>query len=215
MDTPQKYLEKTRSAVDHLFKAIDSYRAILEPSSNLVFSGSFSTPREAEDARNEWVATNKSSIQRSLAAQREYIAETVSIAVLSGAVLSMAEKFLELFSKNQSLVDGLGFELKPGKVKYCVGRVVRGVPLGLIIHAGRNQHFHFESISNHSPVPEVFSVLSQRVSEASGASYSDPAFELNEQTRPYMAANVLHLIGWQNALEYSTELNAMIGENEN
>ncbi len=215
MNTHEQYLEKTRSAQEHLFLAIESYKSFLAPTKIAMFSGTFASEEESEIARKSWGKANEAVIQDSLAGQRRYMAESISIAVLSGAILALAEKFLEMFSTNSEPVDNLGFDLSSNKLKYCVGRRINGIPLGLVVHAARNQHFHFESPSNHSPVSEVFLALSRRVSHSSNEVYFDPAFQLTEHTRPFMAANVLDLIGWRSAEEYMAEMNALIGGNDN
>jgi hypothetical protein len=210
MHTPNQFLEKTRSGLEHLFEAIDSYRKILVLTEQPVFSGTYSSEAEALQARNRWIVENTQEIETSLQSQRRYLAETFSLSILSGSVLALVEKFIEIYSHNHVVTADLGFELNPKKAKYCVGRLVNGIPLGLVLHAARNQHFHFESEQNHHPVLEVFNALSQRVSQSTGESYQDPAFLMNDFTRPILAANVLSLIGWTSATTCLDEMREIL-----
>ena len=200
--------------MQQLFSAVNSYRSILEPFKNAAFSGSFSNSLEARAARERGCEDNKTAVQLSLVAQRRYTAELFSISILAGSILSLAEKFIEIYSKNNKRPANLGFTIKDQKLNFAVGRVIHRVPLGLVIHAARNQHFHFESETYRSPVTEVFATLAERVSVNSGEKYIDPAFELNKFTRPIMAANVLHLIGWSNEIDFTRDLKEILSENE-
>jgi hypothetical protein len=206
MDTHLQYLEKTRSGVGYLFDAIESYRDILTVTNNAAFEGVFCSEIEFREARELWRKENAEQIKSSLMAQRQYIAEMFSISV----IIAIAEKCIELYSKNEILAKELRFPLHPKKAKYCVGREINGIPLGLVLHAARNQHFHYESEKNHSPVPEVFEALSRRTAISTNDTYQDPAFQIDSDTKGIMAANVLVLIGWRNAKDYFDEMASIL-----
>ncbi len=210
MDTHLHYLEKTRSGVGYLFDAIEGYRDILAVAKGAAFEGVFSSETEFRKARELWRKENAEEIRNSLTAQRQYIAEMFSISIISGSIIAIAEKCLELYSNNETLGKGLRFPLHPKKAKYCVGREINGIPLGLVLHAARNQHFHYESEKNHSPVPEVFEALSRRTAISTNDTYQDPAFLIDNDTRGVMAANVLVLIGWRNAKDYFDEMSSIL-----
>jgi hypothetical protein len=96
MQTATEYLAKTESAVRHLFEGIDSYLEILRIAVNPVFVTS-APSGPVQDAEFEaWQIENVESLVAARQAEQEFIAESFALDTLSGAVLQVAEKALDL-----------------------------------------------------------------------------------------------------------------------
>src|ERR1700730_6522446 len=141
MVTPRDYIEKTKSAAHSLLAGIESYLNILRAAPNPVLVESHMD----EVARDAWLDANRTSIGLSLAAQRQFVWESFAMANLSGALLQIAATGIRMYSSNgQVPMECADLRLGNSQTAFCVGRLVRGVPLGLIIYAGRNQYNHFD-----------------------------------------------------------------------
>jgi hypothetical protein len=74
---------------------------------------------------------------------RRFQTYQVALATLCGGILQMADIGLYLCSKNEEVpVSCRGFTSRE-TAKYCVGPVVHGLPMGVYVHAGRNQFAHW------------------------------------------------------------------------
>jgi hypothetical protein len=122
METAAEYLDKTESAVKILFDGIDAYSELL---------------------RNEHVqlaAENPEKLQAAFEAQRSFVAEYFALATLCGAVLQIAAKAIECYSKVDDVPEDCQDSFSGPKIRlFCIGRRVHDVPIGLVIYAGRNQ----------------------------------------------------------------------------
>ena len=116
---------------------------------------------------------------------------------------------IKKFSKNTDIPVALNHipRIELAK-KYCVGRFVNDVPLGLIIYAGRNQFNHLDAQELFEPSKTIFTRIGQiGPSRFVKEPYQDPAFDLNNRTIINFASNITALIGWRN---YNTFENDMI-----
>lgn len=168
MQTAIEYLDKTESAMRKLFEGIDTYFAPLRRSQSLAFESSTADDEKRRVELETWLRQNTNAIMASFADQREFVAESFAQAVLCGAVLQVAAKAIEMYSVNATIPPEWQAALSKDKksVKFCYGRPVRGIPLGLIIYAGRNQHTHFEDKKLREPSRTVFERLATRNSNA-------------------------------------------------
>jgi hypothetical protein len=157
MQDAAQYLDKTRSAAARHFEGIDAYLALLREHST-TFVTSATCEGDFQKQYDAWYAANRSRIQAALEAQKQYLGESFAQATLCGAVLQLAAKAVECYSSNSRIPEDWVSFIKPGSkpVPFCAGRLVRGVPLGLVIYAGRNQHTHFEDQKLREPNVEVF-----------------------------------------------------------
>lgn len=93
-------------------------------------------------------------------------------------------------------------------IKFCVGRLVHDIPIGLIVYAGRNQFNHWDDKSFDFPTTQVFQALLN-------AYYENPlfdmAYELNYPERTIKANHlVLNELRWRNYEGYITDMTALI-----
>ncbi|MCW5318360.1 hypothetical protein GTQ43_32955 [Nostoc sp. KVJ3] len=145
MDSPEEYLRATKSAVLKLFDGINLYNEIFlkKPipifnfSSNLTDSAAILEARK--QAYDNWLLENEAAIKLSLQAQKGYFAESFAIATLCGSLLQIASMGIQLFSTNEEIAEDLPETLrsvikpKTKVARFCIGRRVRNVPIGLII----------------------------------------------------------------------------------
>lgn len=213
MQTAIEYLDKTESAMRKLFERSDSYFAPLRRSQSLAFESSTADDEKRGGEREIWLRQNKNAIMTSFADQREFVAESFAQTVLCGAVLQVAAKAIEMYSVNAIIPSEWQVVASKDRkaVKFCYGRPVRGIPLGLIIYAGRNQHTHFEDKKLREPNKTVFERLATRNSNAAEVRYRDPAFDLANDRLVSFASNIMSLIGWDTYEAYNQDIRPMLG----
>jgi len=157
-----EYLTKTESAVRLLFGGIDSYSVVLREITGVTFV----TPQPfgpAFDAEfSAWQLANANALAVAREAERKYVAESFALDTLCGAVFHVAEKALEIYSTNTTVPPEWADVATSRKARYCIGRRVRTVPLGLVIYAARNKHAHYNENSLHEPSATVFGVSRRR-----------------------------------------------------
>jgi len=211
MQSTADYLLRTESAVRLLFSGVDSYLNILKKATGVTFitSEPFCPKQDAEFA--EWQLENSEQLAIAKAAEREFIAESFALDTLCGAILQVADKALELYGSNKSVPPHLSASLKPHHAKYCVGRSVRTIPLGLIVYAARNQHTHFNEDTLREPSASVFHLLATAYGYGGRQQIIDPAFDLANQRLVSFASNITSLIGWRTYEKYAADMRSMLG----
>ncbi|ENO81099.1 hypothetical protein B447_09403 [Thauera sp. 27] len=210
MQSAAEYLLRTESAVRILFSGIDSYLSILRKVTGITFvtSEPYGPKQDVEFA--VWQTENADRLATARAAEQEFMAESFALDTLCGSVLQVAEKALELYGSNDEVPSGLPPTVKTQHAKFCIGRVVRTVPLGLIIYAARNQHAHFNDDALREPSSSVFRLLATAHGYSKGEVIIDPAFDLSNQGLLSFASNVTSLIGWRSYEQYASDMHAML-----
>jgi hypothetical protein len=208
MDTAREYIEKTRSAAQSLITGIDRYLDVLRGSPNPVLVESYAS----DAARDSWLRDNRLPINAAMTAQRIFVSEAFAMANLSGALLQIAAGGIRMYSLNQFVPQSVStLNLGESLRAYCVGRLVRGVPLGLIVYAGRNQYNHFDDDALREPNSAIFERLATGHGIASEEPFRDPAYDLSNPRRPLcLANNVTALIEWRNYARYEADMKTML-----
>jgi hypothetical protein len=213
MQNAAEYFDKTRSAAAKLFEGIDTYLALLRQHST-TFVTSYTNQEDFQRQYEAWYETNRSSIQAALEAQKQYLGESFAQATLCGSVLQLAAKAIECYSKNTEIPEDWKSVIKPEAkpVPFCTGRLVRGVPLGLVIYAGRNQHIHFEDQNLREPNVEVFRRLAINHGYGKGTTEPvvDPAFHLGTESINSFANNITALIEWRSVEAYENDMRKLL-----
>ncbi len=212
MQTATEYLNKTESAVRKLFEGIDSYISILKRHPTAAFATSYTNESDFHSQYEAWASANESLIRASLAAEREYIAESFAQATLCGAILQVAAKAIECFSKNTNIPGNWSAIVKVGSkaVPFCTGRLIRGVPLGLVILAARNQHTHFDDDELREPNISVFEHLAVNHGINSDQPFRDPAFDITNTGLVSYASNCTALMGWRTYEAYENDMRNLL-----
>lgn len=213
MQNAAEYLDKTRSAAALLFEGIDTYLAFLRQHST-TFVTSYTSQADCNKQHDAWRVENDSNIKAAHEAQRHYLGERFAQATLCGAILQLAAKAIECYSKNTQIPQDWVPFLKPNSrtVPFCTGRLVRGVPLGLVVYAGRNQHTHFEDQNLREPNVEVFRRLAMDhgFGKAGKESVVDPAFHLDTKSITSFAHNITALIAWRSLDAYESDMRKLL-----
>lgn len=209
METYSDYLNKTESAVRKLFDGITSYVSVLNDITQITFVSSYLPGPEQEAEFKAWVSVNADRLEVARVAQQQFRAEAFALDSLCGALLQVADKAIEIYSVNKTVPASVEF-IKPQYAKFCVGRLVRTVPLGLIIYSARNQHTHFNDKALREPSFSVFKKLATAHGYGNGELLIDPAFDLSNSKLISFASNVTALIGWRSYEAYKNDMNSLL-----
>lgn len=210
MQSGAEYLQRTASAVKKLFEGIESYTAGLKRAVPPVFLSSAASQAQRDAEFEAWRERHDAEIKAALQAQRDYFAESFALATLCGSVLHVAAKGVEQFSTAAEIPPDWAPVIKGGHARYCVGRQVYGVPIGLIILAGRNQHAHFGEEPLRDPNVTIFRRLATFHTRASEPEYRDPAFDLDNKALVSFAHNITALLGWRSFEAYEKDLRSLV-----
>lgn len=204
------YTSSTETAVRKLFEGISSYTDVLKAVRGTTFvSGELD--RDRFNAEYEaWARKHKRRLEKSLAAQRAYSEQSFAMATLCGAVLQVAAKAIECYSPIKSVPTHLTSIVGSSKpaVPFCIGREIRGLPIGLIIYAGRNQHTHFNE-KRYANVNEA--VFDHLATVPGHTRQKDPALNLANPLLQSFASNVTFLLGWRSYRNYRRDMRTMLG----
>lgn len=203
MHSADEYISRTESAVRGFFESVDSYVSRLKRASIPVLV-SDTEPSTAE--LEAWLQENAAALETVRRAQRDYFDESFALATVCGSVLQVAAKAFERYSRNATVPPDWQEVVNPGYARYCVGRRVRGVPLGLVVLAGRNQHMHFQ---DDHPLREPNVGVFKRLASFDGRygeSVVDPAFDLSNGMLVSFAHNITGLLGWRSYDAYKRDV---------
>lgn len=209
----QEYLTKTEAATRVLLSGVDEYRKMLREAAELsTFTTSHRGFDDFEAQRAKWLDENAEKIARADFLYSNYFAESFSQATLCGSILQIASKAIEMFSANDSIspeVEAIVGRQDHIKL-YCTGRKVRGLPIGLIIYAGRNQHMHFEDDLLRPAARKIFEHLATAWDPE--GQVKDPAFDPQNPKLYSLAHNIVGLLGWKTYADFDRDLTDMLGE---
>ncbi|WP_026736046.1 hypothetical protein [Fischerella sp. PCC 9605] len=216
MNSPEEYLKRTESAVIKIFDGINSYLKILRDALPPVYVGNFGDTQNQRLVYKNWVASNRAAIQSSLEAQREFSAESFALATLCGSLLQIAAMGIQWFSENKEIPEDVPEDLrlliKTGTktAKFCIGRRIRSVPIGLAIYAARNQFNHMDDEELREPNITIFNLLAYNHGVAVEQCFKDPAFDLENKVLINFSSNITALLEWRNYESYHSDMHSLI-----
>ena len=153
----KSYLDDTEPAVRHLINGLNEYDSLRLPSISKYIG------------ENGVVEMTKSENKAFLNAYKKSFDLDFARATLSGAILQIAYVCLKLHSPGSDDISTCTkFGVKKGSTaeKLCIGRKIHGIPIGLLIYAGRIQYNHWEdSALNNQVANTVFNELYEAYSE--------------------------------------------------
>lgn len=208
MQNAIEYLDATESASRHLFTAVNSYMEKLKKGVALTFTTSKTYGPEQDAEYQAWCVKNAEALEKASAARAEFRAEYFALNTICGAILQIAEKGIEIYSKNTTISPQWEGKISPALAKFCVGRIVRETPLGLIIYAGRNQHTHFNDKKLRNPSARIIQEIATKHGYNSTA--IDPAFNLDNSKHISLAANITSLIDWRSFDTYRKDMQELL-----
>lgn len=223
MISPEEYINQTEHAVKGMFDSIKHYKDLFKMSRRPVMvirhngeAGEFE--RKLEELRS------KPEIQQEFElaeyAREERLASLFSMHVISGSILQIACKGIELYSNNSQFDDSFLYlhdNCKQNTIdkskKFAIGRTIRRVPLGMIIYAGRNQYNHFEEKNGLRDLNRnIFKALA---TNHDYGDYLDPAFDLENESIISYSSNILSLMGWDSYQKYITDVKSLLSSESN
>lgn len=208
MQTAIEYLAKTESAVRHLFAGIAAYDNLLLSADLPVFLRDESFGTAAQDAEQKaWEIRNAERFAAAWQAEQQFHAEFFAMNTLWGAVLQVANKALDLYGKPVAIPPAWRDVVMEKTAKFCCGRLIRTVPLGLVIHAGRNQRAHFDDPVPRQLTEKVFKLLA--TAHGYPTSQLDRTFDLSIPMQSFASA-IMSLITWPTVEHYVTDMRALL-----
>jgi hypothetical protein len=213
MNSIEDYLSSTKSAATTLIVGIQGYIAILEETGFPFFTSFTIDVSAREKEYEEWREENIDRIEASLAAQDRFVDESFAMASLSGSLLQLAAMGIQKYSGNTSTAHCFEKVIRErtNPAKFCIGRIERGVPIGLIVYAGRNQFNHLNEDELREPNLFIFEQLSKIESyQNKGTFYRDPAFDLQNDIVENYATNITSALGWNNYGAYEKDMLDML-----
>jgi len=216
MENIQVYLDKTESAVRKLFEGLSEYHKLVLRSVFPMYLGKEGDTENNTPAYQEWSEKNQNEIQISRKAMQDSFAERFAYATLAGSLLQIATMGIQLFSQGDSVPGDLPEDIKrhiktsakksPVK-KFCIGRKICDIPIGLIIYTGRNQYNHLDEEKLNSLNTEIFNWISKNTIR----NYIDPCFSLdNKPLVINFSGNIIALLEWDHYEQYYADMFQML-----
>jgi hypothetical protein len=199
---PDEYFRDTEHAVRHLYAGLDSCWSYYQRALEHWDISQVGQPMTLEKA---------AALKRYLELADRYFDLKFSEATFAGAILQMAYVAIRLYSRNNSIPSNCAGFVRPTQksaIPFCIGQERHGIPIGLIIYAGRNQYNHWDDEEPHEVTKNVFEALST-------AFYPnvlfDLAFELSNPTvNVYAREILLTVLGWKSYERYLTEMKSLL-----
>lgn len=215
MQTLQQYLERTSSAAQILFNGLAQYRAILNGELSDALVVAYRDDKDLERQISEWAAVNEDALTRQRKAFTSFAAETFSQATLAGAILQLASAAIEQYGCSRPLSAEARKFVPQNKSQFWAGRTVRGLPLGTIILAGRNQHMHSSDEVFNPCTTAAFAHLATAHGFAGYETSAEPGLDLIGRNRdsPLLrsfAHNILFVTGWREPADMQNDLSDII-----
>ncbi len=207
----EEYLHETEHVVKQLFESLAYYHQILEEMPKPIFSLDIKSGDIWDKAYGEWCETNEEDINKSAEMSKKYFSLSFSQATICGSILQIASMGIYKFSNNEHIPDTCREFIEPSQKakRYCIGREVRSIPIGIIIYAGRNQYNHWDNPSPHRITKNVFEIISK------SHGYGEvvyPAFDLSNPILKIYSHNILALLGWSTYNQYVKDMYELIAK---
>jgi hypothetical protein len=132
------------------------------PALRTLFEGLRSYDRAPPTILSQDIPLSKEETNRRFTMWAEHAALEESRAALAGAILEQAHRAITMLSNKVEVNEAYAekYHLKTDDQKrFCIGPERCGVPIGLIVYAGRNQHAHWEEGDLRQVSKAVFAEL--------------------------------------------------------
>jgi hypothetical protein len=200
-ESAKEYLDSTEPAVIHLFNGLDAYDRN-PPPSLIPFID-----------RSGQVRMSKVEADRFVQNHLDFLSLEVARASLAGSILQIAYMALKIYSKNIKVTteESELFGITEGSnfTKFCVGRKVHDIPIGLLVYAGRIHYNHWdEGEPTGSIAKNVFNHL--YLAYADNLTF-DMAYDLNYPAPRPLAHYILRLeLKWANYDDYLHDMKSLL-----
>lgn len=194
----ESYIKSTEPAVQLMFMGLQLYRYL--------------TPRPSLEQYQQ----EDGGIQMTLDQAQDFLKDEVDAmsldfakAMLSGAIIQVAYSGLNQHSTETKIPKELSITMDQKKAKFCVGRVIHGLPLGLVVYAARIQYNHWEEgMPKNRTAKDVFMHLAKvRLNDP----WHDLVYELDWPLPRPVTHHVLDLeLQWCNYEDYLLDMKQML-----
>lgn len=160
--TAEQYIAQVEPAMRHLFDGIETY---LEKFRRIHW------PSEAK---------SREELDQGMRELEEWFGGQFSLSVLCGAALQIAAQGIGVCSRNSTIPASCSSFAFPEHARFCVGRDVRGLPIGTLVCAGRHQFAHWQDERPRDEKGRAgFSKFTQGVFDhMTRVRYNDPLMDL-------------------------------------
>ena len=198
------YILQTEYAVKHLYLGLHDIWSIYEEAL---------THWDMSKVTLELTPELKSELDKYCQLSEQYFFYRFSEATLCGSILQIAFMAIYHYSTNTVIPDSCKeiVQIVQSKnldviKKFCIGKEVCGLPLGLIIYSARNQYNHWDV-----ELRQFNKMIFERLDyENRHNIFADLAYDLNNPTIVVYAHHILlGLLRWQNYDTYKRELKDM------
>lgn len=207
--TPAEYFQKTEHAVKRAYSGLDScwlyYAQALRhtaPPAKKDGYYVFEPPKTPEE---------RAKLDRSLELAGKYFELKISEVMFAGFILQAAYMAVRLYSRNEAICPSYATLVAPNQknaIPFCIGKECHGIPMGLIIYAGRNQYNHWDDEGSHLATRQIFNALSLAFWNNPS---SDLAFDLGNPTIPIYANEILFTaLGWNSYERYFVDMTELL-----
>lgn len=201
MESAENYLSTTEPAIQHMFMALEMYRQL--------------TPRPSlREYKNDdgVIRLTQGQAKNYLDAEIDSMSLDIAKSTLCGAIVQVAYSGIKQFSTNTDVPRNCQeYDISPksAKAKFCVGRKVHELPIGLIIYAARIQYNHWEDGTPSNPTAK--SVFRHLLSVRLDDMWHDMVYELDwPGTRP-VTHYVLELeLKWNKYKDYISDMKQIL-----
>ena len=196
----QDYLDDTESAVRHLFEGLNVYDSMRLPSILQYLD------------KKGMVKMTKAENEAFLRSYEKFFDLEFARATLAGSVLQVAFNCLKQHSPgpdDESICSKFGVRNGTTAEKLCLGREVHGIPIGLLIYAGRVQYNHWEDGQPSSVVAQA--VFRELIMAYYGDTSFDMAYELEYPVPRPIAHYIVRLeLNWRTYDDYITDIRFLL-----
>jgi len=187
-----------------------------EPAVQLMFMGlqlyRYLTPRPSLEQYREGdggIKMTRGQAQGFLKDEVDAMSFDTAKATLSGAIIQVACSGLNQHSTETKIPKQLNITMDQKKAKFCVGRAVYGLPLGLVVYAARIQYNHWEEgTPKNKTAKDVFMHLA---AAHQNDSWHDLVYELDWPVQRPVTHYVLELeLKWRKYEDYILDMKQML-----
>ena len=197
----EDYLQQTEPAVQYLFDGLEAYDSMRPPSIADFLD------------ENGVVRMTKAENEAFLRAHEGFFALEFARASLAGSILQIAYMGLKKHSQVRGVsaqCSSLGVTKGAPAKKFCLGRDVKGIPIGLMIYAGRVQYNHWEAGEPRNKVAQR--VFRELVMAYYDNQHFDMAYVLDFAGPRPVSHYIIRLeLGWHTYDNYLIDMSAMLG----
>lgn len=208
-------LRETEPAVKNLFGILQQYNSILKGIKPPICVAPYASEEAFDPTYKKRQKKNLATSKRASERLHQYLGYRFSIDTLCSSILQIAYMGINLYSKNKAVPSDFSSVITPKVVHFCVGRRVRGVPIGLIIYAGRNQYNHWDEGQMRNPINQVvFDTLATNHGIEGIKQKKEPAFDLKNEMIKIYSRNIVFILEWNSYERYLEDMKDLLISDE-